>query len=54
VLPPLLVPIIVKTVWGKSTLGIPLINPVEVFKLTPFGKLGVMLKLVIESPEYVT
>ena len=50
-LPPLLVPVMVKTVCSKVTVGIPLIKPVVVFKLTPFGSAGVILKLAIASPE---
>jgi hypothetical protein len=54
VIPPLLIPTTVNTVGGKVAVGIPLIVPVVVFKLTPVGKLGVIPKLEIESPEYVT
>ena len=49
VLPLELIPVMVNTVCGKTTVGMPLIKPVDVFKLTPVGRAGVMLKLVIES-----
>ncbi|MNQ91320.1 hypothetical protein D3C85_1066930 [compost metagenome] len=41
--PPSLTAFIVYVASGLVTVAVPLITPVSVFKLSPFGKLGVML-----------
>ena len=39
-------------VAAKSAVGVPVITPVEVFKLNPLGKLGLTPQVVANPPEF--
>jgi len=53
VLLPASVPVIVKTTLEINCVGAPLSAPVEELIETPFGRVGVILKLVIVVPVEV-